>query len=213
MQVLDNADIEKRILFYWSKMYSKSIKSGEHYDVLGRNIIILISDYELDSLKKIPKYITKWNIREEEFSTIILTNVLEIYIIELVKFDRYDKSTKNKLLRDWIKFIKNSEVIDMDNSSKAIKQAKKVLEEISQDEHEIYLAELREKYIRDQKSVEKSGYTKGIKEGIKEGIKQGIKDGKNAEKVSIAKELKRQNVDAYIISNATGLSIEKIKEL
>ena len=65
MQVVDRKNIEKRILFYWSKMYNMSIKEGEDYSTLEKGIVILISDYELESLKEIEKYITKWNIREE----------------------------------------------------------------------------------------------------------------------------------------------------
>ena len=67
MQVVDRKNIEKRILFYWSKMYNMSIKEGEDYSTLEKGIVILISDYELESLKEIEKYITKWNIREEEY--------------------------------------------------------------------------------------------------------------------------------------------------
>ena len=55
----------------------------------------------------------------------------------------------------------------------AIKKAQKELEKISSDEHERYLAELREKYIMDQKATEDAGYYKGIKEGREEGIKEG----------------------------------------
>ena len=59
---------------------------------------------------------------------------MEFYIIELPKFNKYKE--KQKDLNSWIKFIKNPEVIDMKETNDAIKQAKKVLEEISQDEHE-----------------------------------------------------------------------------
>ena len=47
-------------------MYSTSIKSGKDYETLEKTIVILISDYELESLKEIPKYQTKWQIREED---------------------------------------------------------------------------------------------------------------------------------------------------
>ena len=57
-----------------------SIKSGNDYNQLEKGIVILISDYELESLKEIQKYMTKWNIREEEYQKIILTDILEFYI-------------------------------------------------------------------------------------------------------------------------------------
>ena len=57
------------------------------------------------------------------------------------------------------------------------RDGKKVLDEISQDEHERYLAEMREKYILDQNATEAAGYDKGLKEGHKKGIEEGIKEG------------------------------------
>ena len=67
MQVVDKNDIERRLLFYWSRLFSKSIKVGKDYSKLEKTIAILITDYELESLKQIPKYKTKWQIREEEY--------------------------------------------------------------------------------------------------------------------------------------------------
>ena len=65
-----------------------------------------------------------------------------------------------------------------------LKKAKKELEKISNDEHERYLAELREKYILDQKSIESAGYNKGKKAGIEERYKRRRK---NREKRSCKK--------------------------
>ena len=211
MQVVDRKDIEKRLLFYWSKIFSKSIKAGQDYSSLEKGISILITDYELIKLKSIEKYMTKWNIREEAYPRVVLTDVMEIYIIELPKFEKYQEINKNKNLNSWVKFIKNPEVIDMSN--KEIKKAKEVLEEISQDEREIYLAELREKYIMDQKAIEGAGFDKGLEAGVEIGRNQGIKQGKRNEKIQIAKNLLSQKVDLKIISKATGLTIEELKKL
>ena len=162
MQVADRKNAEKRIMFYWSKEYAGSIKKGQDYNKLEKTICILIIDYELKKLEKIPKYITKWNIREEDYGKFILTDVLELYIIELPKFTRYSGNKKYTKLDEWIKFIENPGVIDMENTNKEVKKAKEVLEEISQDEHERYLTELREKYILDQKAIEDAGYDKRL---------------------------------------------------
>ena len=62
-------------------------------------------------------------------------------MIELHKFKKY---MNNTALADWIKFIINPKVIDINN--KEVKKAKKILDELSQDEHERRLADLREKY-------------------------------------------------------------------
>ena len=201
MQITDRKDIEKRILFYWSKMYNKSVKSGEEYEKLGKNIVILISDYELESLRKIPKYVTKWNIREEEYQKVILTDVMEIYIIEVPKFSKYRGKEEQNDLNNWVEFIESPEVVNMNESNEAIKKAKEVLEEISQDEHEIYLAELRDKYIRDQKAIEGAGYDKGLKAGKRENS------------LEIAKKLKDKGMDINTIIEITELTKEEIENL
>ena len=98
-------------------------------------------------------------------------------------------------------------------SNKEIKKAKEVLEEISQDEREIYLAELREKYIMDQKAIEDAGYDKGLKAGITQGIKQGIKSGISQTQKDIVKKMLNEKFDKNIIHKITGLSIEEINNI
>ena len=216
MQLIDRKHIEKRILYYWSKMYTKSIKAGQDYNKLQKAIVILISDYNLENLKEIKKYITNWKIREEDNPKCILTDMLTFYIIELDKYKKYVKNNKNIKLNSWIEFIQNpNEVNGMSN--KEIKKAKEVLEEISQDEREIYLAELREKYIMDQKAIEDAGYDKGLKAGITQGIKQGmtqgIKYGISQTQKDIVKKMLNKNFDKNTIHEITGLSVEEITNI
>lgn len=82
MQMVDKKDIENRILFYWSKLYAKSLKLGEKYIKAKRTIIILFTNYEIDGLEEIKKYLSKWHIREDEYRNIVLTTNLEFCIIE-----------------------------------------------------------------------------------------------------------------------------------
>ena len=65
MQIADKNNIEKRMLFYWSEMYTQSIKSGDECEYLERTIVMLMSDYNLDNLANLPEYLTKWNIQEK----------------------------------------------------------------------------------------------------------------------------------------------------
>ena len=199
MQVTNHKNIEKRILFYLSKMYTKTIKKGQDYSSLEKCVAILITNHNIDIIKNIPKYITRWNIRGEEYQKIVLTDVMEIYIIEINKFKDYKEKSNHNSLNSWIEFIESPEVVDMSN--KEIQKAKKVLEEISQDEHEQYLAELREKYIMDQMSIESAGYDKGLKAGIEQRNKQ------------IAKKMLSKKIDLNTISELTGLSIQELKNL
>ena len=98
-------------------------------------------------------------------------------------------------------------------SNKEIVKAKKILEEISQDEHERYLAELREKYILDQKNIEATGYDKGLKQGKKEGIKKGREEGKEESKKEIAKEMIKEKIPLEVISKITKIPKEELQEI
>ena len=208
MQICDKKNIEKRLLFYWSKIYSQGIKKGQDYDELKRTIVILISDYNLEKLKKIPEYVTKWNIREEKYGKIILTDVLEIYIIELNKL-KNGAVKDNQKLNSWLYFIKSSKVVVNKNMREEdieeIKKAQKILEDISADEHEKWLAEMRIKYIRDQHAIEDLGYDKGYNKGYKAGIEK--------EKEETVKKLKEKRMDVKSIAEVTGLTEEEIEKI
>ena len=119
-------------------MYAQSITAGTDYIDLEKSIAILISNYELESLKE-------------------------------------------------------------------IKKAKEVLDELSQDEHERRLSELREKYIMDQKATEAAGYDKGYDKGFESGTKKRT--------LELAKNLKSKGIDINIISETTGLSVDEINKL
>ena len=208
MQVVKSEYIADRILWYWSKMYSSSIERGKSYNNTKRAICILIADFNLENLKLIQDYHTKWNIREEKYTNIILTEKLEIHIIELEKLENIKtlNDTEKKLL-NWCKFIKNPvEVEDsIMSENEEIKKAKEELDKISQDAKERRLAELREKALMDEIAIRDSGF--------KEGIEQGLKEGSQQEKISIAKNLLKLKVDINSISQATGLSVEEIEKL
>lgn len=199
MQIVDRKNLEKRLLFYWSKMYTSSIKSGEDYDKLKRSIVILISDYNLEKLLNEPEYMSKWNIRREKSPHLVLTDMLEIYIIEAEKAKNYVLEN-NEVLNSWLQFINDPEVVlKMENNE--LKKAKRILEEISEDEHERRLTELREKYIRDQHDIEARGYDKGLEAGIEQ---------TNTE---IVKKMKSENFDISTISRITGLDENQINKI
>ena len=224
MQVLDKHNIEKRILFYWAKLYLNQIKRGEKYSKLERSISIIFLDYEIEKLKELPTH-TKWQIRNSKNGKTILTEELEIHIIELPKIMKKEEEGN---LKKWILFLENpdgEEIKKMAEKEKEIKEAIETLEEISQDEQKARLAELREKYIMDREEEmetardigleegRKQGIKEGIKEGREKGKKEGIEEGTQKEKINIAKKLKEKNMSTIDIAEITGLSKSEIETL
>ena len=204
MQVTKSEYIAERILWYWSKLYAGSIEKGEGYNSTKKAICILIADFKLEKLKEIEKYHTKWNIREEEYKNIILTDRLELHRIELEKLERRNnKSKEEEELLNWCKFIKFPEKVEESiiMKNEEIKKAKEQLDKISQDKKERRLAELREKAIKDEMAIRDSGYNEGRKEGLKEGIKK------------TAKNMLEMKIDKEIISKVTGLTMDEIENM
>ena len=87
----------------------------------------------------------------------------------------------------------------------AIFCAKFIFCRINQDKNERYLAELRQKYIMDQKAIEDAGYDKGYDSGTLEGKKE--------RSIEIAKKMKSKKMDIDDIIEITGLTKEEIEKL
>ena len=51
LQIVDKKNIIERILYYWSRLYSRQIKSGEDYKILQKAIVILITDFKIEIVK------------------------------------------------------------------------------------------------------------------------------------------------------------------
>ena len=218
VQVVSQDDIEKRILFYLSSEYKKSITKGQEYGLLKKTIAVLVADFELKSIADVPKYATKWNFREEDYPQTILTDAIEVYIIELPKLTKHANNTHRERLNLWAKFIKEPEVkIVMDErddektkeTKKSIEEAQEAYKKILENKHDMELAELREKYVRDQISIKKTGYRQGRESGIEEGKALG----RAQEKIETAKKFLEQGVDKEIVTKATGLTKEQVEEL
>ena len=231
MQVVEKSDMIERILYYWARLYCSGIKEGEEYKKLEDTIVILIADYEIKQLNEL-KCHTEWKIKEL-IENVILTDKLDIHIIELPKIKGLDKTEKDKLM-EWLIFLNNPnderlEKIMVEN--KAIKEAVEKLELMSNDREIRRIAELREKAVRDEKATyskgvedgTEQGIKKGIEQGIKKGIEQGIKQGKEQGRIegieigieqgkeegrNEGKEIEKKQIAKNLLN--IGLSVEQI---
>ncbi len=204
----------ERMLEYWSVMYGNKINKGDSYSVLKPSISILIAGYKLPQLKDIPDYHTKWNLREMNYPDKILTNDIEMHVLEIPKIN------KNEMLKDeliqWLDFIKNpgsKEVLKYMEENKYLKQARKELEYLSGDPDFQRLLESRAGFLRDMDNYRDQCEQEAKEKGLKEGLKEGIKEGKLQEQKEIAKKLLEINMPINQISQVTKLSEEEIKKL
>ena len=150
------SDMEKRMLYYWSDNYKRKLVTGKSYNTLQKTISILILDYTLDILKDFEDVGTKWQIRDELTGKKVLTEDLEIVILELPKVMKlYSKYPNNKAYQ-WLMFLDNpnsKEVGAIMKENKEIKSIADTLEQVSGDEKLRRIAELKEKAILDEKAA------------------------------------------------------------
>ena len=205
MQLIDKNNIIERMLYYWSKMYTKQIKAGDDYNKLEKTIVILIADFNIKGLEEV-EYHSTWKIIEtNSVKKLILTDKFELDIIELSKI-KGRENEKDQLL-DWLIFLENPEserVARKMEENENLKEAVEKLDRISEDEKMQRIIELREKAIRDEHAI----YDKGLDDGIEKGAKE--------EKIKIVKSMLKENMDIEIIIKITGLTkeeIEKLKEM
>ena len=206
LQIVDKKNIIERILYYWSRLYSRQIKSGEDYKILQKAIVILITDFKLENLEELD-YHSRWKIMEDkQGKKIILTQKLEIDIIELPKIIGKEKEQDNLL--DWLYFLENPKserVTEKMKENENLKEAVKKLDNLSEDERMQRIADLRQKAIMDEKAI----YEKGLEVGIE----KGIMEGSQKEKIEIAKKMLELKIDKKTIAEATGLTEQEIEKI
>ena len=202
MQLIDKNNIIERMLYYWSKMYTRQIKAGEDYDKLEKTIVILIADFNIKGLEEV-EYHSTWKIIEtNSVKKLILTDKFELDIIELSKI-KGRENEKDQLL-DWLVFLENPEserVARKMEENENLKEAVEKLDRISEDEKMQRIIELREKAIRDEHAI----YAKGVDDGVEKGARE--------EKIKIAKKLLKAKVGMEVIIETTGLTKEEIEKL
>ena len=126
MQMSDHDDIIKRILYYWSRTYSKQLKIGEHYKDLKKTIGIVITNYEVKELEGIEDLDMKWQIICDKNDKRILTDDLELRIIEIPKAQRILEKDKYNRIAQWLMFLD-------DPNTERVEEIMKENEEVKRD--------------------------------------------------------------------------------
>ena len=197
MQVVDQHNIEKRILYYWSKMYEEQLNEKEDYSKLARTVCINILNFKY---LKTDKFHTIYRFKEIE-SNEELTDVAEIHFIEIPKLE--EGTDEKDMLVNWVEFLKDPEsekVRSLEMDIEEIRQAKDELIRMSNDDTQRQIYEMRAKTLKDKVSA------------LNEAERKGIQKGENKKALEIAKSL-LDVLDDKTISLKTGLSIDEIKSL
>ena len=185
IQVTDEADYDRRALYYWAKLYTEQLKEGENYSKLNKAIGIHILNFL--SIPESKKYHNVFHVKEKD-EDISYFNDLELHTIELKKFEKglsedlqeFVKKIKTSL-DVWASFLTRHNYMTPEGLPKQLdrpdlKKALDVLDHINLGDTERDLYESRVKWLQ----VETNALEKRFQEGREEGIEKGREEGEKA---------------------------------
>ena len=218
IQISDEADYDKRALYYWAKIYTEQLKVAEDYSKLTKAIGIHILNFT--SIPEVKKYHNVFHITEKETGLLYFKD-LELHTIELKKFsDSSDEELADivakvkNALDMWLAFLTRNDLLIADNLPKELndpnlKKAINVLSvmNFTPEEREAYEDHL--KWLR----IEANTIRNYEQRGEIRGREEGKAEGENKKAIEIAKKMLSKNHSISDISDLTGLSPEEISKL
>lgn len=207
IQINDHNDIQKRTVFYASRMttnqVTKQVKLEERYRNIKTVIVIAILDFKIRPDDD--KYF-HGNIIKDMIDNKIYTDVEQIYTLELPKIPANDD---NKELWTWLKFLKSNtfdEAKKLKNKIPEVDEAMGIYENFISNEALKSIAETREiKYKLDRNEW----YAEGKEEGETNAKIEDVCKLITKYKAGIDEAMKDLNLDSKYKSQV----LDKLKEL
>ena len=197
MQVNYEPDFRERTLFYWSKLYSEELKTGDEYGSLKRTVCINLIDFNLFDCED---YHSQFSVMEHSRHE-VLTDKLSIHFFELKKSRKYHK---NSPMDEWLDLINaetEGDLMEIQNST-VIPEVNKtilIIRNLSGDEKIRQEAYYREKRLHDEATAlghaRREGIAQGRAEGRAEGLTQGRAEGLTQGRAETIHEMKQRMRD------------------
>lgn len=172
LQVNSQSYFKKRTLFYWSKLYTSELHSGESYSNLKRTICINILDFNITDKQN---YHTEIIAADKETGE-QFTDLMSIHFFELRKVTNALDVNDRKAM--WMQLIRadTEEELNMIKNTNipAMEQAVQVIFDMSADTALRERARLREKALHDEASALQGAKEEGIAIGEAKGKLKGI---------------------------------------
>ena len=230
MQIIDQHNYDKRSLYYWARLYSGQIGSGEKYLDLNKTISINVLNFNF-----LPEaeYHNIYHIYNDKTKT-LFSNQFELHFIELKKYNERFSNTLDR----WVNFLQRAEGYSQANLPKQLQEIPTILSAVESLDYINFSDEERDEYENTLKwmrdivgGIEKAtddGIQEGIEKGIEIGLEKGIEVGmeKGMEKgmeVGMEKGIKNTRIevarnlldvlDNETIANKTGLMVDEIQKL
>ena len=159
IQVKNEPDYRDRTLFYWAKLYSSALKSGENYGELKQTITINIINFNMFSGEDYHTEVAAMIKGTDE----VFSDKFSIHFFELKKVGKNpDPENRRKL---WLQFINadSEEELEMISQTNVpiMQKAVNVIYDMSEDTKIREYARMREKALHDEASALKNAKAEG----------------------------------------------------
>ena len=200
LQIENKYNIEKRTMFYSSKVISMETERGTDYKDINQVIMINILDYELFGFEE---YISETKVVLDKHREYEVMNGIKWYFIELPKFRKMNKNLNEKL-NQWLVLLDDydKEAIEVaEKKNPTIKKARQEVTYLTGDEAVKRIEFLREKWEMDR--ISEINHAKEV----------GREEGKIEGKIETAKKLLKKGMDIVSIMEVTDLTEKKKKKI
>lgn len=233
IQISDEADYDKRALYYWAKLYTEQLKVAEDYSLLSKAIGIHILNFT--SIPDVDEYHNVFHISEKKTGLLYFKD-LELHTIELKKFSKNPREeladivgkVKNSLDM-WAAFLTRYDLLNKDRlplgmDVPALKKALDVLDVMNFGDEEREAYEEHLKWLRVEANVlkkyEAKGFTEGEQIGLEKGEQIGLEKGEaigieKGEQIGLEKgeqKLKEETKNIARKMLQKGMNVEVVSE-
>ncbi|WP_144519989.1 Rpn family recombination-promoting nuclease/putative transposase [Bacillus thuringiensis] len=218
IQIANKHDIQKRSLYYWSKLYASQMQEGMPYSKLQKAITINVLDFILFPIHDgFQTTGTLWDIEKE----VLVSEDIEIHHVELPKLiaqwrDAQVNPWHDALVR-WLLLLAANEDQNLTDTLEAIameqdetlQQAIQKWDNMSHNQQFRREYEAREKILLDEKAAVAHAEQKGIEKGLKRGREEGLEQGQ----AKIIKQLHDNGMSAQIIADNLQMTLEEVQRI
>ncbi|MCM1328130.1 MAG: Rpn family recombination-promoting nuclease/putative transposase [Ruminococcus sp.] len=196
IQVKNDRDYRDRVLFYWAKLYTSELKSGDNYGALKQAICINIINFNMFDGEAYHNEVMPVVKQTGE----VFSDKMSIHFFELKKVGKKPNPKNSREL--WLQFINadSEEDFEMINQTNIpiMQKAVRVIYDMSEDTRVRENARMREKALHD----EASALFNAKNEGRAEGLVEGENKGRSEERAELTERMR-----------LLGLSEEQIKAI
>jgi len=201
VQLSNQYNMERRSLFYWSKVYFESLNSGQDYRELPNVVAINIVDFDYPPGGN---FHTCFHLREDTDPLLILSPALEIHFVNMVKWRRGEKDL-NEPLNRWLTWFDE-------------RSPPELIAEVASMDSAIMAAYMQQDFITQNKEAWQDYWMQRKVEhdrisNLNGAREEGEQIGEEKKALEIARNALAKNIPLELIHDITGLDMETIQGL